>query len=106
MWIFNKSRGYMGLWHGTPLASSGSAVGSSRIGTPTLNCRGGSSPMRSTTRVDPATLALFSFGAAVGFVAFLFPTSVVAAGGGELNNTLGMGANMEAVLGDGLEWDA
>ena len=27
------------------------------------------------------------------------------AGGGELNKTLGMGAKMEVVLGDGLEWD-
>ena len=59
--------------------------------------------MRSTTGLDSATLALLAFGAATSFSALLFPTSVLVAGGGELNKTLGMGTNMEVVLGDGLD---
>ena len=61
--------------------------------------------MRSTTELDSATLALLVFGAAASLAALLFPTSVVVSGGGELNNTLGMGVQMEVVLGDGLDWE-
>ena len=93
--MFTKSRGFMGLWGGNPLASSGSTICSSLIG---------SSPVRSTTRLDSTTLALLAFGATVGFAALLFPTSVVVARGGELNKTLGMGAKREVALGDGLDW--
>ena len=93
----------MGLWGGNTIASLGSTVSASQIGTPTLNCRGGSSPVRSTIGLYFATLALFAFGAAAGFVALLFPISVVVARGGELNKKLGMGANTEAVLEDVLD---
>ena len=62
--------------------------------------------MRSTTGLDTVTLALFAFGATTGFIALFFLTSVGVAGGGDLNKTLVIVANMEAVLGDGLEWEA
>lgn len=81
MQIFKKSRGYMGLWGGNPLAFSDSTFSSYLIGTPILNCSGGSSPVRSTTGLDPATLALFAFGAIASFTSLLFPTNVVVAGG-------------------------
>ena len=103
MRMFKKSRGFMGSWGANPLTSSGSNICSSQIGAPTLNCRGGSSPVRSTTGLDSATLALLAFGVAAGFTTLLFPTNVVFFVGGELNNTVGMGVKMEVALGDGLD---
>ena len=89
--MFRKSKGLMGLWGGNSLASPVSAIGSSWIRTPVFSCRGGSSPMRSTTRLDSTTLALLALGAAMGFADLLFPASGVVSRVGELNNTFGMG---------------
>lgn len=105
MRIFKKSKGLMGVSGGNPLASPVSTIGSSWISTLVLNCRGESSPVRLTTGLDSATLALLAFGATMGFVDVLFPTSGVGVRVGELENTLGMGEKMEVVLGYGLDWE-
>ena len=72
-------------------------------GYPMLSCRGGSSLVRSTTKLDSMVLALLALGAAMGFVELLFSPSSVVIGLGEVNKMFGMGEVMEVVRRSGVE---
>lgn len=49
--------------------------------------------------LETSTLGFFAFGAAPGFVAFDFCTSVVGTGGGVVNTILGNGVKIRVVMG-------